>query len=176
MKKEDVAELLMLHGGLTALYATPLHGAADNGFLRFVQKLIEQGADITALDSQARTAEMLAAKRGNADIAAFLHEQRKSASARITTGWKLIAPDEVAFVEEKAGIGYCLTSLFNFNSRVYTRISRNLKTDAESQSERFFDEFEDKKLLETAHQELERLGGKADKNVIYGAFLNKGNS
>jgi ankyrin repeat protein len=154
---------------------TALHKAANRGKFHFVKTLLENGADADARDNKGNRPEELARRSSYNGVANFLHEKTTPTpvAAEVTAGWKLTAEDEIAFASEKTATGYCLTEIFNFNSRIYTQIARNLKTNAESQSVRFFDEFPDKKILEQAHQQLLKQGGKADQGSIYRAVLNK---
>jgi hypothetical protein len=55
--------------------------------------------------------------------------------------WCISMPGEVAHVIEKNALGYRITETFNFQTRVYTQIARNIETNAESQVMRMFDEF-----------------------------------
>jgi hypothetical protein len=151
---------------------TALHCAAYRGQFPAARALVANGADINLRDNAGNRAEESARRNGKNGVANFLQEKTAPVVA-LSTGWKLTAPDEIAFTAEKAAAGYCLTEIFNFNSRTYTQIARNLKTNAESQTLRFFDEFPDKKILEQAHQQLLKQGGKADSAVIYSSVLNK---
>jgi ankyrin repeat protein len=152
---------------------TALHSAAYRGHFPFVKALLANGADANIRDSRGNRPEESARRNNKEGIANFLQEKTAPVVAAVATGWKLTAPDEIVFTAEKAAAGYCLTEIFNFNSRIYTQIARNLKSGAESQTVRFFDEFPDKKILEQAHQQLLQRGGKAEAAVIYGTVLNK---
>ncbi|MCE9507445.1 MAG: ankyrin repeat domain-containing protein [Alphaproteobacteria bacterium] len=152
---------------------TPLHWAASGGNFSTVKLLLEKGADAHALDNYGNKPESVARKY-YPGVADFLRDQAAiPAVPAAAPGWKLTAPDEIAFTSEKTGTGYCLTEIFNFTSRIYNCIARNLKTNAESQAIRFFDEFPDKTILENAYQMLAKQGGKADPASIHGAVLNK---
>ena len=153
---------------------TALHNAAACGRFNVVKLLLANGADANALDNQGNKPESLARKHDYHGVADFLRDKTTAAAAVVVkTGWQLTAPDEIVFAAEKAAAGYCLTEIFNFSSRIYIHIARNLKTNAESQTIRFFDEFPDKKILENAYQMLLKQGGTADSAAIYGAVLDK---
>jgi ankyrin repeat protein len=154
---------------------TALHSAAACGKFNVVTILLENGADAKALDNAGNKPESLARINNRHGVADFLRDKTAPAPVvvEVKDGWQLTAPDEIAFTSEKSGTGYCLTEIFNFTSRIYNRIARNLTTNAESQTIRFFDEFPDKTILENAYQMLARQGGKADSAAIYGTVLNK---
>jgi ankyrin repeat protein len=175
-EKEAVIQLLVKKGaGVDTLDdegRTPLHSAADWSKFPSVKALVANGANANIRDNRGNRPEDLAKSNSRDGIANFLQEKTAPAVA-VKAGWQLTAPDEIIFTAEKAAAGYCLTEIFNFNSRIYTQIARNLKSGAESQTVRFFDEFPDKKILEQAHQHLLQLGGKAAAAVIYSAILNK---
>jgi hypothetical protein len=154
---------------------TVLHSAAASGRFNIVTMLLAKGADANAMDNRGNKPEDLAKANAHVGTANFLNNRTAPAPAAVDVkdGWQLTAPDEIAFTSEKTGTGYCLTEIFNFNSRIYIHIARNLKTNAESQTLRFFDEFPDKKILENAYQMLAKQGGKADSAAIYGTILNK---
>lgn len=157
--------------------ATALHYAASRGDFGAVKKLLEAGADFRVMNNSGNKPVDLAKGSHHEGIASFLLEYAQSfalTTAAVTAGWALSAPQEVIFAETKQGAGYCLTSIFNFNARIYTQIARNLTTGAESQSIRFFDEFPDKTLLETAFGQLRQLGGNTQGISIHGTVLDKG--
>ncbi len=141
---------------------TALHFAANNGRGDVVRFLIANGADVTKTDVRLNTA---------ADIVDMKHPRladlirgtkRETAEPQGDAGqWRLTAPNEVALVATRSGIGYRLTEIFNFTDGLYTRISRNLETNAESQSVRFFDEFNNRAAIEAARAALLSLGGSA---------------
>ncbi|MCE9507444.1 MAG: ankyrin repeat domain-containing protein [Alphaproteobacteria bacterium] len=174
--KETVIPLLVKKGAnintVDDRGQTALHCAADYSKFPSVKALVACGADANIRDNRGNRPEDLAKSNGRDGIANFLREKTAPAPV-VKSGWQLTAPDEIVFTAEKAAAGYCLTEIFNFNARIYTQIARNLKSGAESQTVRFFDEFPDKKILEQAHQQLTQLGGKAAAAVIYSAVLNK---
>jgi hypothetical protein len=151
--------------------ATALHLAAAKGYANIVRFLVENGADALAKNANLNTPADVAEKDFPriADYIRTAAAQRPApapAPAAAASGpelrdWTLTAPDEVAHVAERPGIGYRLTEIFNFTAGTYTRLAQNLKTGAESQVLRFFDEFPDAAALDRAHGELMRLGGNA---------------
>jgi hypothetical protein len=140
---------------------TPLHLAAYRGNFRLVQALVAAGADIEALDEAGNKPEALARKQEEFGVAEYLLavSTRPKAPAPVAGGWKLLGAAEIAHVEEKPEIGQRLTDIFNFESRMFTRLAQDIKTGAQSQSVLQFDDFSDKKLLEDAHEALRELGG-----------------
>jgi hypothetical protein len=152
---------------------TALHNAAASGRFNMVTILLAKGADPDAMDNKGNKPADLALANGQHGTANFLRTVYAPAAAAVKDGWQRTAMDEIAFTSEKTGTDYCLTEIFNFNSRIYNRIARNLKTNAESQTIRFFDEFTDKTILENAYQMLIKQGGKADSAAIHSTVLNK---
>ena len=174
----DIAEIFFQQGADvnakgTRSGNTALHYAAAYGHYDFVVWLLEKGADPNTLNKEGNKAEYLAQKNEHPGIAVFLRGKSGyiAPAAQEEKGWTLTAPDEIAYREEKTSIGYSLTEIFNFTKRTYTRIDRNIATNAESQTTRFFDEFPDKTVIETAHKELSKRGGKADAAAIHGSSI-----
>jgi len=163
--------------GRTSLYRAAASGRGD-----VVKVLLEHGADPDISDSRLNTPAD-AAQKNYPRVAALIRKAQKpepepepeAAEPRVSAsgapsagpvdgmgeGWRLTAPDEVANVALRPALGYRLTEVFNFTSRTYMRIARNLETVAESQSLRFFDEFRDAAPLDRARAALESLGGRA---------------
>jgi uncharacterized protein len=165
----EIAKILIAYGadvnaarkddGETALHMAAKYGRGD-----VVKLLLEKGADSKAADHRMNTPADLADK-DHPRLADLIRGKqpddfRKAAEAP-TEGWHLTARDEVANIVDKGEIGYRLTEVFNFGSRIYMRIAHNMKTGAESQSLRFFDEFTDRAAIDRAQQALTRLGGDA---------------
>ena len=158
-----LAELDLPVKGADSNNDTFLHLAAQRGWLPVVRKLIEKGADPHARNRQGKTPEDVARDNGHTGVTLFLQKLTAPEPVVITTGWQLTEDPtkaEVALVTEKKSLGYCVTEIFNFNARQYTQITRNLATNVESQTTRFFDEFTDTQVLEQAHQQLLLRGGK----------------
>lgn len=143
---------------------TALHLAAKWGRGDVVKLLLDKGADPKAVDHRMNAPADLADKEYPrlADLIRGKQPDdfRKAAEAP-PEGWHLTARDEVSSIAERAEIGYRLTEVFNFSSGIYMRIAHNMKTGAESQSLRFFDEFTDKGAIDRAREALVRLGGDA---------------
>lgn len=91
-----------------------------------------------------------------------------AAPAAGSDSWVLLKPDQVAHVSVEPVIGYKLTEVFNFTSRIYTRITHNLETRVDVSETRGFDDFSDKSVFAAAREELLRLGGRVDKSSVTG--------
>lgn len=164
----EIARMLIDHGAdIKAMRndgQTALHLAANNGRGDIIKLLLEKGADPKATDNRMNTPADLADKEYPrlADlIRGKQPEDFREKSEAPLEGWHLTARDEVSSIVEKDEIGYRLTEVFNFGSGIYMRIAHNMKTGAESQSLRFFDEFTDRAAIDRAHEALVRLGGEA---------------
>ena len=157
---KNIFETLTEHGGdLKAVSnegKSPLHVTAEYGRFLIVEMLVAKGVDVNVMDNNGNTPAVLAQKNGHHGLADFLREQGKTVV--VETGWELTSPEEIIFTSEKKG--YCLTQIFNFKMRTCTQIARNLETNAESQTMRFFDEFPDKEAIDEARRELEKQGGR----------------
>lgn len=79
----------------------------------------------------------------------------------------------ISRVQRQPAIGYKLTEIFNFSTRTYTCLGRNLETNAESMAVRTFDEFDDKAVIREAFGALRARGGTADETAIVGRPLIK---
>lgn len=162
---------------------TPLHLAAQRGDHDVVKHLLNKGANATLLTNDGKSVGDYAEDNGHEYLAQVLraetvrHAQilaeREAAEKRAQDPWTLLAPDRVSLVSHEKKIGYKLTEVFNFSARTYTKISQNIQTKAEAVTVKGFDEFTDKSLLEKAHDNLTRLGGVADREVINHAALEK---
>ena len=71
--------------------------------------------------------------------------------------WSVTAQQEITRITENKVAGYKLTEIFNFETGLYSRLARNLSTDAESQVLRDFQEFSSTVLLEKAAREYAEL-------------------
>ena len=159
--------------GMTALHHAALRGRADQ-----VIMLLERGADETLGDHEFKTPAKHAEKKFPG-LAAILRGQRPGAlmPQRENGAWTLVADDEVARVTVKGAISYRVTEIFNFNSRVYTQISRNLETGAESSAIKAFSSVGEGGLIAAAQSALEQLGGhvpQAAKKKLPGATAGMG--
>lgn len=153
---------------------TPLHHAAQMGNANLVNMLLDRGANPRAGNGHLNTPADLATARDFPRIAEAIRMHGGEGPAappmpmppKPVPEWTLTAPDEVARVSDKPAIGYHITEIFNFSSRIYTNISRNLTTGAESQSVLGFAALDDGRAVEAAHEALLGLGGKtADGSV-----------
>lgn len=167
-----MAELLLEHGaninGADDADSTPLHAAAHAGKMDMISLLIEHGANVHARDKHMNTPADMAAKNFPG-IAKYLWQKmgidtddadhKKSVHA---AGWHLTGADEIAHVSDKPAIGYRMTELFNFHAQIYTQISQNTLTKAESSTVRTFDELDGSPLLTEAYDAFREKGGQAD--------------
>jgi uncharacterized protein len=175
----DIAKMLIEYGadvnavrkddGETALHMAARYGRGD-----VIKLLLEKGADPKATDHRMNTPADLADK-DHPRLADLIRGKQPDDFRKIAEappeGWHLTARDEVSSIVERAEIGYRLTEVFNFSSGIYMRIAHNMKTGAESQSLRFFDEFTDRSSLDRAREALARLGG--DVSVESGKGIDK---
>jgi hypothetical protein len=103
----------------------------------------------------------------NNHIQNYLQQQRERQKP---TGWVKVADDTIANVTFNKDFGYNLTEIFNFSSRTYVHIARNLETKAENKTLTVFDEFSNKSFLLNALQELKNQGGTAEESAIEGKY------
>lgn len=168
---------------------TPLHLAATHGDEGIIGTLLAAGADINAetkdgkkpwdaavaggQDYQAQWLKAEAQRLRRAEEKRRAEQQKKREAEKPQDPWSLLDSGRVACTTTDKSIGYRLTEIFNFSARTYTKIAQNLATKAEAVAVKSFDEFGDKTLLEKAHAQLERLGGKAERTLIGGPALEK---
>lgn len=136
---------------------TALHTAARNGDGKVVRWLLDKKADATATDDQMNTPADLA-ERSYPRVADLLRETVQAATAT-RQGWRMTDVDEVALVTDKQAIGYRVTEIFNFSARLYSKITRSLETNAESQSVLPFSALEEGTLIEQAKKAFLFMGG-----------------
>ena len=178
----EIAKLLIEHGAEVNAVSregkTALHFAAKNGRGSVIKLLMENGADPKIADYRMNTPADMADKE-YPRLADLLRGKRRDDGSEIEAdteietegedtpvqGWRLTSQDEVSNITDKPDIGYRLTEIFNFGSGMYTRIAHNMKTDAESQTVRFFDEFTNRAAIDRARQALEKLGGQVADDV-----------
>lgn len=148
---------------------TALHHAAYWGRGKVIQFLLSQGADTSLRDSRMNTAADIAAKENYPGVASLLRGEIGAPAAAETSqpceGWHKTAPQEIARISDKPAIGYRVTEIFNFHAGHYTHIAANLKTGAESQSQRGFDEFFDVSPLREAMDALLSRGGTVEADM-----------
>lgn len=151
------------NGGYSSLHWAAYWGNGNN-----IQYLLDQGIDRNLVDQQMNTAADIADKEKYPRLGDLIRGKPRAdnnAEAEKNTGWHMTAVDEIAQVSEKKAIGYRLTEIFNFKTGMYTQITANMTTGAESQSMRAFDEFPNTSLIQEALTELTSRGGKVDEAV-----------
>jgi len=143
---------------------TALHIVAAKGHANLVKYLLDHGADASLANANMNTPADVAEKDFPriADMIRGTVPPVEPPAPKADASWSLTEPDEVARVKDKALIGYRVTEIFNFSSRLYTQISQNLKTGAESQSVKGFAELGDGSAVEAAQEALVKLGGKVN--------------
>jgi ankyrin repeat protein len=140
---------------------TVLHIVASKGHANIVRYLLDHGADPKIENANMNTAADVAEK-DYPRIAEMIRGKDAPAALpapKADTSWSLTDAHEVARVKDKDLIGYRVTEIFNFSSRLYTQIAQNLKTGAESQSVKHFGEIDDGQAVEAAREALVKLGG-----------------
>ncbi len=155
---------------------TPLHRATSGGHYPVVEALLLREAKTDIVDNSGNQAIDIihGSYPGISRLFKPENKAEELANKSVTeAGWKLTAPDEIAYQDNREVIGYRLTRIFNFNVRTYTQITQNTQTNAESQIMRFFDEFTDAKPIEEAYAALLREGGQADESAISGLRIIK---
>lgn len=76
--------------------------------------------------------------------------------------WDKLSEDRISRTTIEDPIRYQLTEIFNFRSRLYTCITKNLYTKVEAVSVQSFDTLGDSEVLDLAARVLERKGGRAE--------------
>lgn len=143
---------------------TVLHIAAKGGRSEHVTLFLDHGADATVTDRHMNTAADVAQKDYPKIAELIRSRAAPQKPPEPAAGWQLTAPDEVARVTEKKGIGYRVTEIFNFNARLYTHIAQNMATGAESQTVKGFADLDDGSILVAARAALAQLGGRLPEN------------
>ncbi len=139
--------------------STGLHAAAKSGYGNIIRFLMERGADVDARDRHMNTPADVAEKEYPrlADLIRGKLERQKLLEP-VASEWSMTGAEEVARVSVKETIGYRMTEIFNFNAGLYTQISRNLETNAESQAVKALATL-DEKVVTAARAALAELGG-----------------
>lgn len=182
--KEVVAELIK--GGinlniLTAQGNTALHMATlrSTDSRDILEMLLNAGADPNIKnDAGATAADML--QREHPRIAQFVRSHMsvaqlpqpqatksdpKTALALVgddDAAWKQLDHLEIAHVSDKSAIGFSLTEIFNFDTRVYIGITKDHESKMQSQTIKSFDELEGTLLIEKAAEALIKKGVSGD--------------
>ncbi len=88
-------------------------------------------------------------------------EEVPAASAKIHAekdGWIVLAPDRVAHETVETALNLKITEIFNFATKQHTLITTDLERNIQSNSQRSFDQMENRELLEKAHTVLLKTG------------------
>lgn len=141
---------------------TALHFAAKRGRGDVIKLLMDAGADVDAVDHRMNTPADLADKEFPRLADLIRGKERPPERQELSTdGWHLTADAEIASVQDRPLIGYRITEIFNFETRLYTHIAQNLNTQAESQSVKTFDDLAGSPAVEKALDKIRQLGGHA---------------
>jgi hypothetical protein len=141
---------------------TALHFAAKRGRGDVIKLLMGAGADVDAVDHRMNTPADLADKEFPRLADLIRGKERPPERQDLNTdGWHLTADAEIASVQDRPLIGYRITEIFNFETRLYTHIAQNLTTQAESQSVKTFDDLAGSPAVEKAWDKIRQLGGHA---------------
>jgi ankyrin repeat protein len=140
---------------------TPLHHACMNSAPEAALTLLELGADPWLKNKEGKSP---AAEATSAAVKPLFRPLIEQAEAR--KQWSLTAPCEVVHARTLSGAGYHLTDVFNFHTRRWTSITKDVKSGHIAQDIFFFDDVSDKQILKDALEYLHVLGGQADPDVI----------
>lgn len=175
-KDTDIIALFLEHVPIDARNGegqTPLHIAAGNkndkaAHFAMARHFLQLGANVNACDKQMRT-PLHAARRANLDeMANVLLSAGADATLRDQDGatadesWQKLTATKIARVTTEAALNYSLTEIFNFESRTYTCLSRNLASKAEALVVQPFSAVDEGDLLDRAFYALLHRGGSAD--------------
>jgi ankyrin repeat protein len=172
---ENDADLLKNINAQDGDGSTALHRAAEKGHAKIAAYLLSRGADPDIENTKNRTALSLAMEENNKEVEAVLTPVTKNVVAplppamKMESGWKKM-PDkqQIALVTVAPEIGYCITEIFNFQSRRCLTIVRNIGSNAEAVETKNFDDITDKTQLEAAVKALNARGGKVNTGDISG--------
>ena len=132
-------------------------------------RLVEAGCkvDPTAKDYRGYTLLGLAREYGDAAMKRAVKAAVDVARRKVNevpavqdTGWRLTGTHEVSLVEKQDNVPYNVTEVFNFSSGIYTRISQNRETAAESSAVMNISAIANRAFVETAVTQLHDLGGR----------------
>ena len=164
--------------------STPLLHASDNGAYEAAALLLELGANpLPPMNANAQTPASSAWTPHMVELfRPIVEEDRRrkkqelemeKQAAACTGGWTLPSSAEVVHDRLLSGADCRLTDVFNFETRRWVSITRDVGTGHVAQNDRFFDEIADKEILKIAYDKLTELGGKADPDIIEYRSLSK---
>lgn len=158
---------------------TPLHIAAlHKKSSQIISVLFNSDIDQSIKNNAGFTAAEMASKHHPNQASRFLEHARQFEAIRKAppviryapepvaepipvpaSDWIKTDDNEIAHVQEKTAIGYLLTEIFNFNRQTYTCLTRNIKTDVESQLQRDFSDFASRHILVEAAEAYHKITG-----------------
>ena len=147
---------------------TPLHHACMNGATDAARVLLELGADPWLKNKNGNTPVSEATTEDMKRIFESVIEERdrKAQEDKEAREWTLVSPAEVMRVRNLPDKSYRLTDIFNFSTRRWSSLAKDIKDGHVTQSNMFFDDIPDKEILQQAYRHLVRLKGKADPESI----------
>jgi hypothetical protein len=146
---------------------TPLHHAAHWNAVEAAAMLLRLGADPTVQnEDHSDTKEFCAQSRVQEMLKRPREEQRRprapdSRGEEPAEPWTRSGPREVVHDRVLAGAACRVTDVFNFETRSWLTISRDLVGGGMSQSQTLFDTLPDDSILRPALDKLKELGGEA---------------
>jgi hypothetical protein len=148
-------------------HETALTWAAYYGHTEVVRCLIDNGANLAAMDAQGRNSRQLAKYGGHPDTEALLAsaQQQPKRPARASEDWLPMGPASVSLVGIYPAPMRKLTQIFNFETRERVMIVENLATKTETVlPPTNFDDLPPA-VIEKALDACESLGGKPDRDA-----------
>ncbi|MBI3442053.1 MAG: ankyrin repeat domain-containing protein [Proteobacteria bacterium] len=146
-----------------------LHLACRNDSYEAAEMLVKLGANVGAKASHDTTPLALCSsgpcKERLRELFRQARQEKETAPER-TDIWRRISPDEIVHDRDLPESGYHITDIFNFEARYWTSITRDLKSGVPAQTQQFFDEMPDTRLLHLAHEKYKELGGTIGADVI----------
>ncbi len=166
--KEDMVSMLLGSGAdpnfKDATRQTALYDANSSAI---VTLLLAAGADPNLKDSKNETAAQYqqrtkknARQDGRVKILSLAEEPSGL--------WRLPSPERVMHEALDLPLKMIITEIFNFTTLQHTQIIRNLDTNAESHSMRHLSDLKNMNMVQEAYDQLVRLGGKVDPDVLMG--------